>query len=260
MQPLDDTAVIIPAKNESARIIATVRAAMQLPGVGLVIVVDDGSTDDTGRRASTAGAVVVRHGRNRGKAAAMETGATAACARDNGHHRNLLFLDADLEHTAAKTADLITPVRERHADMTIALFPRTGHRVAGHGYVVRLSRWGVKACSGFEAEQPLSGQRCLTREAYEAALPLAAGFGVETGLTIDVSLRGFRIAEIPLPLTHRVTGTDWRSQLHRGRQFVDVAATLARRLPDRLRHGAIVNASAHSILGAGITHLIDRSS
>ena len=51
--------------------------ASGLPGADMVIVVDDGSTDDTAGLAGDAGATVIRHGRSRGKAAAMETGAEA---------------------------------------------------------------------------------------------------------------------------------------------------------------------------------------
>ncbi|HEY3603595.1 MAG TPA: glycosyltransferase, partial [Sporichthyaceae bacterium] len=70
-------AVVIPARNEAARIAATVAAARRLPGVDAVLVVDDGSTDDTAAIGAAAGARVVRHPRNRGKAAAMTTGAAA---------------------------------------------------------------------------------------------------------------------------------------------------------------------------------------
>ena len=72
-----DLAVIIPAFNEAERVGATVRAAAGLPGADLVVVVDDGSADDTAAVAARAGARVVRHARNRGKAAALETGAEA---------------------------------------------------------------------------------------------------------------------------------------------------------------------------------------
>ena len=68
-------AVVIPAKDEARRIAATVRAAKAIPHVDMVLVVDDGSEDNTQDVAREAGAVVVRHSHNRGKAAAMETGA-----------------------------------------------------------------------------------------------------------------------------------------------------------------------------------------
>ena len=68
---------VIPARNESDRIAATVQAAAGLPGVDVVVVVDDASTDGTAAAAQDAGASVMRHARNRGKAAAMETGAEA---------------------------------------------------------------------------------------------------------------------------------------------------------------------------------------
>ena len=63
-----DVAVVIPARNEADRIRDTVAAAAGLPGVDLVIVVDDGSTDDTAGLAGEAGATVLRHSRARGRA------------------------------------------------------------------------------------------------------------------------------------------------------------------------------------------------
>src|SRR5215472_9748454 len=99
-------AVVIPARNEADRIADTVAAAAALPGVDLVTVVDDGSRDGTARVARQAGAAVLSHARNRGKAAAMETGAAAVRLLDQREPRDvprhLLFLDADLEATAAE--------------------------------------------------------------------------------------------------------------------------------------------------------------
>jgi hypothetical protein len=89
----------------------------------------------------------------------------------------------------------------------------------GRGFVVRLARDGIEQATGWVATQPLSGQRALTREAFNAALPLAAGFGVEVGLTIDVLRQGFAVVEVPAAFHHRVTGSDWRAQRHRARQF-----------------------------------------
>ncbi|MUN41125.1 glycosyltransferase family 2 protein [Actinomadura litoris] len=229
---MQDVAVIIPAKDEADRVAATVRAARELPGADLVVVVDDGSSDGTAGAARQAGARVVRHGRNRGKGAAMESGAEAVRLLDEGRElpRHLLFLDADLADTAAEAAPLVEPVRSGDADMTIAAFSSTV-KLGGHGFVVRLSREGIRRATGWEATQPLNGQRCLTRAAFDAALPLAPGFGVETALTIDLLRKGFRVTEVEVPLAHRATGTDWRAQVHRARQFRDVARALTVREP-----------------------------
>jgi Glycosyl transferase family 2 len=263
MQPSGDVAVVIPAKNESDRIGATVTAAAQLAGVDIVVVVDDGSTDATATAAAAAGARVVRHSRCRGKAAAMETGAEAVAliegvagtapsaeeaagsarpvedrhgadadsartvagsARTVPHH--LLFLDADLASTAAQAGPLAAPVRDGVADMTIAVFSKRV-RKGGHGFVVGLSGAGIERATGWRPAEPLNGQRCLTRAAFEAALPLAHGWGAETGMTIDLLRRGMRVTEVEVPLAHRATGQDWRAQLHRAGQFADVARALA---------------------------------
>jgi glycosyltransferase involved in cell wall biosynthesis len=226
-------ACVIPAKDEADRIAATVDAAQKIAGVDLVVVVDDGSTDGTAQAAEQAGAIVVRHQRNRGKAAAMETGAAAVAERDGAEPRHLLFLDADLTDSATGAEPLIEPVQVGRADMTIGNLPAQvradGSKAGGHGFVVRLARAGIEQATGWAPEQPLSGQRCLTRVAFDAAVPLAGGFGVETALTIDLGRKGFRILEVPIDVRHRATGTDLRGQLHRGRQFLHVRRALAAR-------------------------------
>jgi hypothetical protein len=229
----DDVAVVIPARNEADRVQATVTAALGIPGVAVVIVVDDGSKDGTAAAARQAGAVVTRHARNRGKGAAMETGAEAARLLDQREHRerprHLLFLDADLAGTAAVAGPLTGPVLAGTADMTIAVFATTV-KLGGHGLVVGLSGGGIQRATGWRPMQPLNGQRCLTREAFEAARPLARGWGVETGLTIDLLRKGLRVTEVQVELAHRATGTGMRAQLHRAHQLTDVARALASRL------------------------------
>ena len=226
-------AAIIAAKDEAARIVSTICAVRQIVGVDLVIVVDDGSSDGTGRLAREAGAVVVCHARNRGKAAAMATGARVAADRDlsdpstTGHARQLLFIDADLEASAANVAVLIAPVASGEADMTIAILPPQLSSGSGHGFVVRLARNGIESLTGWTPTQPLSGMRCVSREAFDAASPLARGWGVEVGLSIDVVGAGGRVLEVPCELQHRVSGSDWRGQVHRARQFRDVWLALA---------------------------------
>ena len=228
----DEVAVVIPARDEADRIQATVTAATGLSAVALVVVVDDGSKDGTAAAARQAGAAVMRHARNRGKGAAMETGAEAVRLLDQREHRDrprhLLFLDADLAGTAALAGPLIDPVLAGKADMTIAVFAATV-KLGGHGLVVGLSGAGIRRATGWQPAQPLNGQRCLTRAAFEAARPLARGWGVETGLTIDLLRKGWRVTEVEVELAHRATGTGMRAQLHRAHQLIDVARALAAR-------------------------------
>ena len=221
-------AAIIPAKDEAERIAATVRAARAIPHVDLVLVVDDGSEDDTQHVARAAGAVVVRHSQNRGKASAMETGAAVVAMRDASGEspRLLLFIDADLGDTAVNTAPLVLPVFAGKADLAIAVLPPQPG-AGGHGLVLGLARKAIHAASGWTPKAPLSGQRCITREAFEAATPLARGWGVETGMTLDLLEQGFAVVEVPCELKHRPSGSDLRGYLHRAAQYRDIAYAIA---------------------------------
>jgi glycosyltransferase involved in cell wall biosynthesis len=253
-------AVVIPALDESERIAATVAAAASIEGVSVVVVVDDGSTDDTATRAEAAGAQVIKHGRNRGKGAAMETGAVRVASLDRsqgiGQPRALLFLDADLGESAAAATPLTQPVLAGDADMTIAVIPAQKSAGGGSGRVVRLARSGIVKMTGWTPTQPLSGSRCLTRAAFDAARPLAAGWGVETGLTIDLLNAGFRVTEVPAELHHRVTGADLGGQRHRAGQYRDVyLALLDRRIRKRdsriVLAAVVVSRIGRSVLGGG---------
>ncbi|QFG70066.1 glycosyltransferase family 2 protein [Ornithinimicrobium pratense] len=226
-RPLEVVAVI-PAKDEEARIGITIAALEQIGSVGPVIVVDDGSTDQTAAVAEwTGGVEVVRHNRNRGKAAAMTTGAARAAELAPGVP--VLFVDADLESSAGNLGPVVEPVLIGEADMTIAVLPPQRGPGGGFGIVVRTARDGIRRLTGWTPTQPLSGQRCLSREALDAALPLASGWGVEVGLTVDVLRAGGRVLEVPCELHHRVTGRDLRSQAHRARQLADVTRALVDR-------------------------------
>ncbi|MCG7443942.1 glycosyltransferase [Dermabacter vaginalis] len=238
-------AVVIPAKDEAERIEKTVAASLTIRGVDLVVVVDDGSSDATAALAKGAGAVVVRHRSNRGKAAAMATGARVVHMREETEHaeqrneggepspieksaRALLFIDADMQESASGAQLLVDAVLEGNVDMAIAILPAQ-EGAAGMGLVVKTARNGIRKATGFETVQPLSGTRCITRETWDAVQPLADGWGVETGLTIDALHKGFWVKEIPAELTHRATGKDLRSQLHRASQLKDVMRALSKR-------------------------------
>ena len=230
---MPSVAVVIPAYNEADRIASTVTAAKTLPGVDVVVVVDDGSTDGTWLAAQEAGARALRYRRNRGKGMAMAVGAVEVDHLDRRQPadgpRHLLFLDADLGATAGCAEPLIAPVVAGEADVTIAAFA-SRVKLGGHGFVVRLSGGGIRRATGWAPAQPLNGQRCLSRAAFEAARPLARGFGVETAMTIDLARKGMRILEVEVEMAHRATGTDLGAQLHRARQFAEVGLALATRL------------------------------
>lgn len=226
-------AAVVPAKDEADRVAATVTALRDLPEVDLVVVVDDGSADDTFLAAARAGALVVRHDTNQGKSAALTTGVARLAEeerRTDAEPHLLLFADADLEGSASRLGPLLAPVLDGSADLAVANIPRRASSMGG-GRVVRLARGQIASLTGRYVEQPLNGMRCLTREAFTAATPLASGWGVEAAMLVDVLRAGLRVVEVPVEITHRRTGTDLSGQLHRARQLRDVSlALLDRRL------------------------------
>lgn len=217
-----DVAALIPAHDEAERIAQTIRATLDIEGVSRVVVVDDGSEDDTAALAESAGAKVVRMAGNAGKGGALEAGAMRVENADV-----VLLLDGDLGESASEASALLAPIFAGQADMTIATFPKAPGK-AGFGLVKNLARNGIRKLSGttFEAQAPLSGQRALTGECLSAIRPFAAGYGVEVALTVRALRRGFRVVEVPTTMTHAHTGRDAAGFVHRGRQFVHVALAL----------------------------------
>lgn len=217
-----DVAALIPAHDEAERIAQTIRATLGIEGVSRVVVVDDGSEDDTAALAESAGAKVVRMAGNAGKGGALEAGAMRVENADV-----VLLLDGDLGESASEASALLAPIFAGQADMTIATFPKAPGK-AGFGLVKNLARNGIRKLSGttFEAQAPLSGQRALTGECLSAIRPFAAGYGVEVALTVRALRSGFRVVEVPATMTHAHTGRDAAGFVHRGRQFVHVALAL----------------------------------
>lgn len=210
------SSVVIPARNEADRIGATVAAAAAISEVDEVIVVDDGSADDTARLAAGAGATVLSLRTSCGKAAAVAAGVSAASSDI------VLLLDADLAETASEGALLLAPVAAGEADMTIATFPVHPGRGGGLGLVVRASRYAILRATGRRMVAPLSGQRAMRRAVWQRVGRFAPGFGLETGLTIDALRAGFTVLEVPTQMDHRVTGRSLPATLHRLRQLVAV--------------------------------------
>ncbi len=213
---------LIPAYNEADRIAATIAAVREIAAVGEIVVVDDGSTDDTARRAEAAGADVVFRQKNSGKGHALNVALSLASGDV------LLLLDADLGGSACEAEKLLPPVLSGEADMTIATFPVVPGKGGGMGLVVRLARWGIEELAGRRMAAPLSGQRAVRREVVEACGGFAEGWGAEIALTVEALRRGYRVLEVPTEMTHRVTGRDAASVWHRASQFLAAVRVLWR--------------------------------
>jgi glycosyltransferase involved in cell wall biosynthesis len=224
--PTSHVAAVVPARNEARRIAATVAALKRIPRVGEVIVVDDGSADDTAAAAEGAGARVVRLPRNEGKGRALDAGVAATDADV------FLLADADLEESASNLGVLIEAVVTGKTDLAIAAPPRAGSP-SGFGLVEGLARWGIARMTGRRFERPLSGQRAVWAEVVKAAGGFARGFGAETAFTIDALRAGYRVVEVPCEIRHARTGRDPAGFAHRGRQGMDVARALAIRWRSR---------------------------
>ena len=201
----DRLTVLVAARDEERSIGATVAALRSAFPEAEVLVADDGSRDGTADAAERAGARVVRLPR-------LGKGQALTLAEREAGPGPLLLCDADLE------GDL-GPLVEDGADLAVAAFrERQG---GGLGIAKRAARELIRLRSGYEAREPLSGQRALSPAARAASFPLAPGFGCEVRMTIDAVRAGLRVEERELPLRHRATGRDLGGFLHRGRQLLD---------------------------------------
>lgn len=234
---------VVPAKNSPA-IAATIAALSNIDGVTRVVVVDDGSTDDTAARALAAGAEVLVLPINRGKGAAL--GEAVLAHPDAGWY---LLADADLAETAAHLSALVERLELGDDDLVVARFPPAGAQ-AGAGRVKALSAAAIRRTTGIEPTEPLSGQRAVDGPLLRS-LHLAPRFGVEVGMSIDAIRQGARLVEIPLPLDHDHTGPGWSGRRHRLRQGVDIVRTIWPRLgTPRLRLAAVVGVAVVAIVAS----------
>jgi glycosyltransferase involved in cell wall biosynthesis len=199
--------ILVAARDEEALIGETVRVLREQFPEAEVLVADDGSHDATAARAETAGATVVRLPR-RGKGQALSAAERAAPPGA------LLLVDADLRGDFGELA-----AQSDDVDLAVAAFAR--REGGGFGIAKLAARLLIRLRSGFEAREPLSGQRVLSPRARGAVFPLAPGFGAETRMTIDAVRAGCHIEELELDLEHRLTRRDARGFVHRGRQLLD---------------------------------------
>ncbi|HEX8100294.1 MAG TPA: glycosyltransferase [Actinomycetota bacterium] len=213
---------LVAAYNEEDRIAATVRALRGIEAVAEVVVVADGAVDRTAEVASRAGARVLSAQRRMGKGPAIDA------ALDRVSAEVFLLVDGDVGASAGEGQKLLEPVLGGGLDVAIGRLPSlTG---GGFGLVKRMARGLISAATGFLADEPLSGQRAITAEALSACRPLAAGFGMEVAMTLDLARLGFRIGEVPVEMSHRPTGRNASGFVHRGLQGADILRAVLPRM------------------------------
>jgi hypothetical protein len=216
----DPTTILVAARDEEDNIGETVTALRRAFPDAEVIVADDGSRDATAERAEAAGAFVMCLPR-RGKGEALSAAERAAPPGA------LLLVDADVRGDLTP----LLPSDKVSQGLRIAVLAR--RQGGGFGIAKAAARALIRIRSGFEAAEPLSGQRALSVDARAAVFPLAQRFGAETRMTIDAVCAGVHVEEIPLELEHRATGRDVRGFMHRGRQLLDAALAAG---PLRVNH------------------------
>jgi Glycosyl transferase family 2 len=219
--------VIVAAHNEAESIGQTLDAlAEAFPGARR-LVADDASRDGTQERAMANGAWVITRRRPHGKGGNVT--ATAHAAIDEFPDEAIVLLcDGDLGASARELGPLVAAIERGDCDLAIARFADPGG--GGFGITLGYARRAVEGLCGFRLAAPLSGQRAMRVSTLRELIPFAGGWGLEVGMTIDAARGGYRVCEIELPLTHRVTGRTPAGFLHRARQLRDIRrAVRARR-------------------------------
>lgn len=212
---------VIPAYNEENRIALTIQAVQSVDSIDHILVVNDGSRDQTAAEVRKAGVQLLDLPHNVGKGGAMNAAAGQIDADI------VIFLDADLGTSAAQAGLILEPVLHGQADLAIAAFPPP-RRKGGIGLVKKTAAWAISRAGDLESRAPLSGQRAMTRQVMEAVMPFDQAYGVELGMTIRALRQGFRVVEVPTTMSHHETGRDLQGFLHRGRQWLDVVKVVAR--------------------------------
>jgi len=207
--------VVIPAYNEEQRIVQTIRSVKKISGVDRIIIVNDGSSDQTAMLSRAEGVLVIDLVKNKGKGGAMNASLPYIDTDV------VAFLDADLGSSACEAGKIIQPVLNGTVDLCIASFPPPKKK-GGFGIVKRTAVWALRRAGMSEVNAPLSGQRAMTREVLQAVTPFHEAYGVELGMSIKALARGYKIAEIPTMMGHNETGRDMQGFLHRGKQLLDV--------------------------------------
>ena len=193
---MDTVSIVIPAYNEGASIGAVVSELLASASWHEVIVVDDGSSDDTGANATAAGARVIRHPYNKGNGAAVKTGIRCASGRF------VLIVDADGQHRPSDAArlvaqldtyDLVVGARSSVTQATLA-------RRAGNAVLNRIASYLTRQ----RIPDLTSGFRAARRECLVEFLHLLPnGFSTPTTTTLAFMKAGYSVRFEPIDAAGR---------------------------------------------------------
>jgi glycosyltransferase involved in cell wall biosynthesis len=203
--------VAIPVYNEAATVMSVIAQARQY--VNDVLVVDDGSSDDTRMLADAAGAVVVRHHGNQGKGAALAT--ALAWARSHPDVEHLVLLDGDGQHDPDDIPRMVAELEARRLDILV------GSRFLGHNNAPLYRLFGLHTLSaaaalgsGIRITDSQSGYRVLSRRAIDALDLHEKAFAVEAEMQFDAPAKDLKVGETPIEI--RYAGPARRSPVVHG--------------------------------------------
>ncbi len=189
----------IPCFNEERCIGSVVLKAKRY--VDQVVVIDDGSTDETARIAEAAGAVVISHERNLGKGAAIRTAFDYVKKRGISA---LVLLDGDGQHDAAAIPSLLKPVLEGKSDIVVGsrfLSDRSNipaYRKMGQHLLTLVTNLGSRV----RLTDSQSGFRAFSRKAINAMSFFENGLSIESEMQFAISKSGLKVAEVPIKVPY----------------------------------------------------------
>lgn len=207
------TAILIPALNAAQTIGVLLDRIRAQGGRERVIVVDDGSGDDTSEIAREKGAIVLRHDKNKGKGAALKTGFHHVLS--SSECDAVLTMDADLQHDPVEIPNFVAERSRSDADFVIGYRRRMGsgmpfHRILSNSITSAL----VSAKTGVEVRDSQSGYRLITRRVLTSIDVESDGYEAETEMLIKVARKGFRFGFVPIATIYAGAGshmTHWRT-------------------------------------------------
>ena len=213
--------IILPAKNEAEGLRGTLPALRVAYPDAEIIVVDDGSTDDTARVAREAGASVLSSPYSMGNGAAIKRGARAAGGEI------LVFMDADGQHGAGHVRALLDKLGEGY-DMVVGARDRSGqanlHRGLANGFYNRLASW----MTGHRIADLTSGFRAVRADKFREFLHLLPnGFSYPTTSTMAFFRSAYPVAYVPIPVAKRVGNGSHIRPLKDGVRFLLIIFKIA---------------------------------